>query len=225
MLAMDLCLTSLTASCSGRGSQDAQCRIPLPRRPVRPARSLSTVTRAEGSEDRDSITEKPSTRSILDAPAPGEARAAVEQWLYPDQSELAGDFEMPIWDHLEELRERVLVAALAAGVAILTCFAFSKDLVVFLEAPVAAQGVRFLQLSPGEFFFTTLKVGGYTGLLLAAPTVIYEIIAYVVPGLTKSERQFLAPVVFGSSILFYVGSVPCIYHEHSACMSLNLRCS
>jgi sec-independent protein translocase protein TatC len=67
--------------------------------------------------------------------------------------------QMPIWDHLEELRERVLVGALAAGIAVLTCFAFSKDLVVFLEAPVASQGVRFLQLSPGEFFFTTLKVG------------------------------------------------------------------
>ena len=65
---------------------------------------------------------------------------------------------MPIWDHLDELRERVIVAALAAGTAVLTCFAFSKDLVVFLEAPVASQGVRFLQLSPGEFFFTTLKV-------------------------------------------------------------------
>lgn len=68
--------------------------------------------------------------------------------------------QMPIWDHLEELRERVLVGALAAGIAVLTCFAFSKDLVVFLEAPVASQGVRFLQLSPGEFFFTTLKVRG-----------------------------------------------------------------
>lgn len=66
-------------------------------------------------------------------------------------------------------------------------------------------GVRFLQLSPGEFFFTTFKVAGYAGLLLSAPTVIYEIIAYVVPGLTKSERKFLAPIVFGSSILFYAG--------------------
>lgn len=65
---------------------------------------------------------------------------------------------MPIWDHLDELRERVIVGALAAGLAILTCFIFSKDLVIFLEAPVASQGVRFLQLSPGEFFFTTMKV-------------------------------------------------------------------
>lgn len=65
---------------------------------------------------------------------------------------------MPIWDHLEELRERVLVGLLAAGVAIGGCFCFSKELVLFLEAPVADAGVRFLQLSPGEFFFTTFKV-------------------------------------------------------------------
>ena len=49
------------------------------------------------------------------------------------------------------------------------------------------------------------QVAGYAGLLLATPTVLYEIIAYVVPGLTKSERRLLAPVIFGSSILFYLG--------------------
>jgi Sec-independent protein secretion pathway component TatC len=54
-----------------------------------------------------------------------------------------------------------------------------------------------------------LQVAGYSGLLLAAPTVLYEIIAYVVPGLTKAERKFLAPIVFGSSILFYIGCVGC----------------
>lgn len=67
------------------------------------------------------------------------------------------------------------------------------------------QGVKFLALSPGEFFFTTLKVSGYAGLLVATPTILYEVIAYVIPGLTKSERSFLAPVIFGSSILFYLG--------------------
>ena len=50
-----------------------------------------------------------------------------------------------------------------------------------------------------------LQVGGYAGLLIAVPTILYEIAAYVVPGLTTSERQFLAPVIFGSSILFYLG--------------------
>jgi len=129
----------------------------------------------------------------------------VQKFLYPEKEELPDNFEMPIWDHLEELRERVLVAGLASAVSILACFCFSKELIVFLEAPVADAGVRFLQLSPGEFFFTTLKTAGYAGLLIAAPTVLYEIIAYVLPGLTKSERSFLAPVIFGSSILFYTG--------------------
>jgi sec-independent protein translocase protein TatC len=146
---------------------------------------------AQGSSDAD----------LEDADEP----TAVQRFLFPDKEELPGDFEMPIWDHLEELRERVLVASLATATGIGACFLASKELVLFLEAPVADAGVRFLQLSPGEFFFTTFKVAGYCGLLLSAPTVIYEVIAYVVPGLTKSERRFLAPVVLGSSLLFYAG--------------------
>ena len=203
-------LTSSTASCSTRRSSPPLFR---PRRLH--SRPLLRAPRAQPNDDDDinsssnSSIERfsPAPLGSYTPPAPGETRAAVEGWLNPTTDELPNGFEMPIWDHLEELRERVLVGALAAGVAIATCFAFSKDLVIFLEAPVAEQGVRFLQLSPGEFFFTTLKVGGYSGMLLSVPTVLYEVIAYVVPGLTKSERQFLAPVIFGSSILFYLGLV------------------
>jgi sec-independent protein translocase protein TatC len=75
----------------------------------------------------------------------------------------------------------------------------------FIVHECMLQGVKFLQLSPGEFFFTTLKVSGYVGLLVATPTVIYEIVAYVVPGLTLKERKILGPIIFGSSILFYLG--------------------
>lgn len=85
-------------------------------------------------------------------------QSRVQRLLQPDPSQLPDDFNMPMWDHLEELRERIMLGGLAALVAILVCFCFSKDLVVFLEAPVASKGVRFLQLSPGEFFFTTFKV-------------------------------------------------------------------
>lgn len=78
--------------------------------------------------------------------------------LYPGKELLPDDKEMSIFDHLEELRQRIFVSVLAVGAAILGCFAFSKQLIFLLEAPVSNQGVRFLQLSPGEFFFTTLKV-------------------------------------------------------------------
>jgi sec-independent protein translocase protein TatC len=71
--------------------------------------------------------------------------------LSPPKEELPDDFTMPIWDHLDELRERVLLAAAACAVAILGCFCFSKELVVFLEAPVISQ-VRSWPSAPAAVF-------------------------------------------------------------------------
>ncbi|XP_010279415.1 PREDICTED: sec-independent protein translocase protein TATC, chloroplastic [Nelumbo nucifera] len=133
--------------------------------------------------------------------------SALYNFLYPNKEELPDDKEMTLFDHLEELRERIFVSVLAVGAAILGCFAFSKELIMLLEAPVSSQGVRFLQLAPGEFFFTTLKVSGYCGILLGSPVILYEIIAFVLPGLTRAERRFLGPIVLGSSVLFYAGVV------------------
>ena len=85
-------------------------------------------------------------------------KSSLYNFLYPSKDLLPEDKEMTIFDHLEELRERIFISVLAVGATILGCFAFSKELIILLEAPVSSQGVRFLQLSPGEFFFTTLKV-------------------------------------------------------------------
>lgn len=136
-----------------------------------------------------------------------EEKTAVQNFLFPDPEELPDDVEMSIWEHFEELRERIFLASIVCGIAIITCFCFAKELIVFLEEPVASQGVRFLQLSPGEYFFTTFKVAGYSGILLAAPSVLYEVAAFVLPGLTKAEKQILGPIVLGSSGLFYAGLV------------------
>ncbi|XP_068643256.1 sec-independent protein translocase protein TATC, chloroplastic-like isoform X2 [Aristolochia californica] len=148
-----------------------------------------TATQAESSQKEQENSEGSSLYNLL----------------YPSKELLPDDKEMSVFDHLEELRGRIFVSVLGVGAAILGCFAFSKQLIVLLEAPVSSQGVRFLQLSPGEFFFTTLKVSGYTGLLLGSPVILYEIIAFVLPGLTRDERRFLGPIVLGSSVLFYAG--------------------
>lgn len=52
-----------------------------------------------------------------------------------------------------------------------------------------------------------LQVSGYCGLLIGSPVILYEIIAFILPGLTRSERRFLGPIVLGSSVLFYAGVV------------------
>lgn len=171
------------ASTAGRGmsSSTAPLATPPPRLPRPAPRPIRTLTPRATSEDGDGeaplisgvtttstqgvpgLEAKPAAAipATLTRPSSDEMeedRSAVQKFLYPDAADLPDDFAMPIWDHLDELRERVLVAAGAATLAVGLCFATARDLVVFLEAPVAAQGVRFLQLSPGEFFFTTLKV-------------------------------------------------------------------
>ncbi|MEM9508564.1 MAG: twin-arginine translocase subunit TatC [Cyanobacteria bacterium P01_E01_bin.35] len=118
-------------------------------------------------------------------------------------NELPGEVEMSLFDHLEELRLRIFYALIAVAIAAISCFIFVRPLVRLLEVP--AQGVQFLQLAPGEFFFVSIKVAGYSGMVLASPFILYQIVQFVLPGLTRKERRLLAPVIFGSSILFFVG--------------------
>ncbi|KAI4299766.1 hypothetical protein L6164_033193 [Bauhinia variegata] len=157
-------------------------------------------------EDRPDMVDSAGEGTIQDFKQDNEG-SALYNFLYPSKELLPDDKEMSVFDHLEELRQRIFVSVLGVGAAILGCFAVSKDLIMILEAPVKSQGVRFLQLAPGEFFFTTLKVSGYCGLLLGSPLILYEIIAFVLPGLTRDERRFLGPIVLGSSVLFYAGIV------------------
>ncbi|MBF2064295.1 MAG: twin-arginine translocase subunit TatC [Calothrix sp. C42_A2020_038] len=122
----------------------------------------------------------------------------------PDD-ELPGEVEMSLFDHLEELRQRIFYSLIAVVISALGCFLFVKPLVKLLEVP--AHGIKFLQLAPGEFFFVSLKVAGYSGLLVASPFILYQIVAFVLPGLTRRERRLLAPVVLGSSVLFVAGLI------------------
>jgi sec-independent protein translocase protein TatC len=119
--------------------------------------------------------------------------------------ELPDEVEMSLFDHLEELRRRIFYALIAVGLGMIGCFLGVKPLVALLEIP--AQGVKFLQLAPGEYFFVSLKVAGYSGLLVASPFVLYQIIQFVLPGLTRRERRLVGPVVLGSTVLFATGLV------------------
>jgi sec-independent protein translocase protein TatC len=121
----------------------------------------------------------------------------------PSEDECPAEVEMTLVEHLEELRRRVLRSLLAVVVAAAACLLTVRPLVGLLERP--AEGIRFLQLAPGEFLFVSLKVAGYAGLILAMPWVLFEILAFVLPGLTRRERRLVAPAVAGSSLLFLAG--------------------
>ncbi len=119
------------------------------------------------------------------------------------EKEGLSDVEMPLLEHLAELRERVLRSLLAVVVAAASSLLVIKPLVRLLEVP--AGSIRFLQLAPGEFLFVSLKVAGYSGLTIALPYILFEGLAFVLPGLTRSERRLIAPAVAGSAILFIAG--------------------
>ncbi|KGG12929.1 MULTISPECIES: twin-arginine translocase subunit TatC [Prochlorococcus] len=110
---------------------------------------------------------------------------------------------MPFVDHLEELRQRVLKCLIAIVVSAAASLIVIKPLVRFLEAP--AGSIHFLQLAPGEFFFVSIKVAGYSGLIIAIPYLLFQALAFILPGLTKREKNLIAPAVAGSAVLFMGG--------------------
>ena len=137
-----------------------------------------------------------------DSPAPGSSLAPASGVTSFDD-ELPGEVEMSLVEHLEELRRRILRGLLVLVVAAAGALLVVRPLVRLLEQP--AQGIRFLQLAPGEFLLVSLKVAGYAGLVLALPWWLFEGLAFVLPGLTRRERRLLAPAVGASSLLFFAG--------------------
>jgi len=110
---------------------------------------------------------------------------------------------MSIFEHLEELRQRMFIAFTIFVIITVFCFIYIKSISYFLQQP--ANGIKFLQLAPGEYFFASIKVATYTGLILSSPFIIYQIVLFVLPGLTQKEASFLIPTLICSIILFFTG--------------------
>nr|CAD5985202.1 Sec-independent protein translocase protein TatC [Planktothrix pseudagardhii] len=117
--------------------------------------------------------------------------------------EIPDEVEMSLFDHLEELRQRIFYSLIAVFIAIIGCFTVVNPIVQLLQRP--ASGIKFVQLAPGEYFFVSLKVAGYSGLVVATPFILYQITMFVLPGLTRKERRLLVPALLGSSVLFLLG--------------------
>tara|TARA_Y100001968_G_scaffold331048_1_gene384561 strand:+ start:1441 stop:2265 length:825 start_codon:yes stop_codon:yes gene_type:complete len=121
----------------------------------------------------------------------------------PKNNTIDNGLEMPFIDHLEELRQRILYSLLSIILCALASLIFVRPIVKLLEKP--AGSIHFLQLAPGEFLFVSIKVAGYVGLTIALPYIIYQILAFILPGLTKKERQLIPPITAFSALLFFTG--------------------
>jgi sec-independent protein translocase protein TatC len=117
--------------------------------------------------------------------------------------------KLPLTAHLQELRKRLILSFIAIGIGFFVCYALKESLFDILAAPlinkVMPSGGSLIFTSVAEAFFTYMKVAFIAGLTLASPFVLYQIWAFVAPGLYQKEKKYAVPFVLGGSIFFAMG--------------------
>ncbi|MFQ5829627.1 MAG: twin-arginine translocase subunit TatC [Candidatus Methylomirabilia bacterium] len=115
----------------------------------------------------------------------------------------AAEAKMSFFDHLAELRSRIMWAAGAVGVGFLATFYFSETIIRFLARPVP---VKLAFLTPTEAFWVNMKVAMLAGLFLVFPFILYQVWAFVSPGLHVRERRYALPFVVIGTFFFALGA-------------------
>lgn len=130
----------------------------------------------------------------------------VQVHVRPDGSR---DVELPLREHLFELRNRLIKAALAVAITTGISLTFAEQEVGLLVQ--LAQGHPLIALSPTETFVSYLKVAFITGIAISMPLLVYQLFRFVAPGLTRSERRWILLSLPGVSLFFLSGVLFCYF--------------
>jgi sec-independent protein translocase protein TatC len=126
----------------------------------------------------------------------------------PDPAEPEQLAEGTLISHLLELRDRLLRAVIAVAVAFVPLAIYSNELFTFVARPLIdklPEGTSLIATSVVSPFMAPLKLALLAALFVAAPFVLYQVWAFVAPGLYRREKRFALPLFFSSVVLFYVG--------------------
>jgi sec-independent protein translocase protein TatC len=110
--------------------------------------------------------------------------------------------------HLIELRDRLLRAVIAIGVAFVPCAYFQDELFTRVAQPLMdkmPKGTSMISTSITAPFMAPLKLSILAAIFLAMPFILYQVWAFVAPGLYRHEKRFAVPLVISSIVLFYAG--------------------
>jgi sec-independent protein translocase protein TatC len=115
--------------------------------------------------------------------------------------------EGTLMSHLVELRNRLFVMFGSVFGVFLVLFPFSKPIFEFVSEPLRTvlPGGQLIATGTASPVIATLKLSFYLALMLAMPVVLYQVWAFVAPGLYKKERHFAFPLLASSIVLFYAG--------------------
>lgn len=121
--------------------------------------------------------------------------------------------KMPLFDHLIELRQRLLYSVIGLFVAFVVCFYFAQDLYNILVQPLAnilldsgiQKDPRLIYTDLTEVFFTHVKVAFFFGAFISCPVFLTQLWLFVAPGLYQNEKRAMAPFLVATPILFFLG--------------------
>ena len=120
----------------------------------------------------------------------------------------AGDKEQPFLSHLIDLRSRLLRAVAAVLLILLGLVPFANKLYAWLSRPLIEHlpvGGAMIATDVASPFFAPLKLAFFVALFLAMPFILYQLWAFVSPGLYRHERRLAIPLLASSVLLFYIG--------------------
>ena len=129
----------------------------------------------------------------------------------PGQEEIDAS-KAPLFDHLIELRQRLIWSLVAVGLSFAVCFIFAKQIYNILVLPyVWANGgsepIEMIYTAPQEFLFTQMKVALFGAVCISFPIIANQIYKFVAPGLYKNERSAFLPYLYATPVLFLLGAL------------------
>ena len=116
--------------------------------------------------------------------------------------------ELSLIDHLIELRDRIIKSITAILVIFLMLFYFANDIYMYVANPLIEalpEGSTMIATQVASPFLTPFKLSMVAAVFLAMPVILYQIWAFVSPGLYQREKRFTVPLLISSILLFYLG--------------------
>src|SRR6478752_7662520 len=118
--------------------------------------------------------------------------------------------QLSLVEHLDELRTRIVVCLVVLGVALALCFWQNHLLLEIASGPLPDGHKKLITFGVTEPFTTTLTVSAYGAAILAAPFILWQLYAYVLPAFSPAEKRVALPILLLFPILF-VGGVAFAY--------------
>lgn len=113
--------------------------------------------------------------------------------------------KMSFFEHLAELRTRIAWSLVGSGIGLLVSLIYAERIIRFIARPLTTKGTELVFTSLTEGFWTYMKVAMVTGVFIASPIILWNVWAFVAPGLHRHERRYAGPFVIIGSVLFLAG--------------------